>query len=300
MYCVNMKNHCDKFSVKRKVRSLNIALIDLNHMSCGVHTNTVPLGLGLISRYLRKSIGCELDIKMFKDANKAIEVFKSWKPDLLGMAQYVWNSQLNMHVANLVKQNNSDCLVVSGGPNLDLSESERANFLKEHTFIDICVTYDGEIPFVEIVKRLLRGESIQEFRKRPSAGTYALDLKNNRLIESNEPAPRLGSLNSFGPIYTDGTFDQFLDDGFYPFLQTHRGCPFSCSFCNTSDSYNSKILFQSPEIFRKDMEYLGKRFSGQHNVISDCMGCYELYKIISRETLVHKIFFQVCHICSNL
>ncbi|MDD3375221.1 MAG: hypothetical protein PHY73_05815, partial [Candidatus Omnitrophica bacterium] len=34
----------------------------------------------------------------------------------------------------------------------------------------------------------------------------------------------------------------------------------------TSDDYYCKMLFQSPEYFRKDMEYLGKRYSSQHNV----------------------------------
>ena len=246
---------------------MNIALLDLNHMSRGVHTNTVPLGLGLVSRYLKKSISHKIDIKIFKEANKALDTFKSWKPDIVGLAQYVWNSELNLHLANLVKENNPNCLIVAGGPNLELSKKERVSFLNQHQVIDICVAYDGEIPFAEIVKRFLNGQSIDQLRRNPVVGTYSLDLKNNCLIESHQPAPRLSSLDVFGPIYADRGLDEFLDAGFHPFVQTHRGCPFGCAFCHTSDSYYSKMLFQSPEIFRTDMEYLGKRFSGQDNVL---------------------------------
>jgi radical SAM superfamily enzyme YgiQ (UPF0313 family) len=245
---------------------MKIALLDLNHFTRGVHTNTVPLGLGLISTYLQNTIAYPFDIKMFKDIEKCSHVFKVWLPDILGISQYSWNSELNLHVAKLIKKIKPDCLIVAGGPNLDLSNYRRADFFKKHGYIDVCVLYDGEIPFAEIAKRLLSSESIDQIRKNPVAGTYALDPYTGELIESVAPPPRLNTLDVFGTVYADGIFDEFLDDGFHPFVQTHRGCPFTCSFCHTSDSYYSRMLFLSPKIFRQDIEYLGKRFSGQHNV----------------------------------
>lgn len=245
---------------------MKIALLDLNHMTRGVHTNTVPLGIGLISRYLQGTIKSDFEIKMFKEPNEALAILTSWQPDVLGLAQYLWNSELNLYFAKLIKKINPKCLVIAGGPNLDLSESQRITYLKNHPFIDICVAYDGEIPFAEIIKRLLSGESKAGICGNPVAGSYSFDTESGKIIASALTPPRLKTLDVFGSIYADGFFDEFLDQGFHPFLQTHRGCPFTCAFCHTSDSYYSRMLFLSPDIFRKDLEYLGKRFAGRHDV----------------------------------
>jgi radical SAM superfamily enzyme YgiQ (UPF0313 family) len=245
---------------------IKIALLDLNHTTLGIHTNTVPLGLGLISRYVKKVVEEDVEIKMFKVADKAMDIFKSWIPDILGMAQYCWNSELNLFVAMHVKKINPDCLVVAGGPDLELSSSRKKVFLKERDCIDICVEFDGEIPFAEIVKRCLSGESHADVKLHPGAGTYSFESQSCELIQGMQPPPRLESLDEFGAIYADGFFDKLLDDGFHPFVQTHRGCPYTCTFCHTSDSYYSKMLFQSPETFERDMNYLGKRFTGQDHV----------------------------------
>ncbi len=250
-----------------KGMEMKISLLDLNHTSCGIHTNTVPLGLGLISRYVNKMFGEEVDVKIFKNAEKVLEISKSWIPDIVGIAQYCWNSELNLFVASHIKKINPDVMVVAGGPDLELSSSSRKSYLEKRECIDICVAFDGEMPFTEIVKRLLAGESIVSIKESPGAGTYSFDLQNKRLVESVEKTiPRLSSLNESGSIFADGFFDEFLDDGFHPFVQTHRGCPFKCTFCHTSDRYYQKMIFQSPDLFKKDMDYLGKRFSGQDHI----------------------------------
>ncbi len=246
---------------------MKIALADLNHMTAGVHNNTVPLGLGFIARYLRKTVKDPLEIKIFKDPNKALDVFDSWQPDILGIAQYCWNSVLNLHLAEMIKKRNPKCLVVAGGPNLDNTENSRVRFFQDNPFVDLCVAYDGEIPFSEIVKRRLAGEDNEGLRARPPLGAYAYDRKNKKLFYPESGFPSLPTLDVFGAIYADGTFDSLLDDGFHPFLQTQRGCPFACAYCHASDEYYSKVAFLSPEFFRKDIEYLAKRFSGRHEVV---------------------------------
>lgn len=246
---------------------MKIALLDLVHTTRGTHSNTVPLGIGLLATYLKKNLSTSLEIRLFKEPDKALTAFETWTPDIVGITQYTWNSELNLHFANLLKQKNSACLVVAGGPNLDISVEKRKFFLKKNNYVDICVAYDGEVPLLEIVKRILGGESFSNLRAAPPAGTYSLDPHGSKYMEAPDPPPRLKSLDAFGPVYAEGVFDEFLDAGYHPFTQTHRGCPFSCAYCRTSDSYNSKMLFQSPEIFRQDMEYLGKRFAGRPEVI---------------------------------
>ena len=235
-------------------------------MTMGVHTNTVPLSIGLIAKYLQNNLETDIDIKLFKKPTKCVEYISEWKPDILGLAQYLWNSSLNFFVAQTIKNLYPETMIVVGGPNQYLESDERFNYLKNNNFIDVCVAFDGEIPFLDLVHRRIKGESIHDIRQFPSPGTYSLDAEANEIIESKEVPPRINSLNVFGSIYAEGFMDSFLDDGFHPFLQTHRGCPFQCSYCHTSNNYYSKMLFQSQDVFRQDMEYLGKRYKGQHQI----------------------------------
>ena len=246
---------------------MKIAFLDLNHVTRGVHTNTVPLGCCLIATYLQKEVDIDLHIKIFKSVDKATQCFQKWKPDVIGLAQYSWNSELNLLVAKMVKQEKQSCIIVAGGPNLHLTRSSREKFLEANRDIDICIGYDGEIPFTNIVNRLISGESVKDLKSEPVAGTYALSPITEKLVESMEEPPRLSTLDVFGTPYSDGIFDEFLDDNYHPFVQTHRGCPFQCVFCHTGDLYYQKAIFQSPEIFSKEMEALGSRFENQQHVI---------------------------------
>ena len=246
---------------------MKIALCDLNHTTRGIHTNTVPLGLGLIYSYFKKKIDHDFEVKIFKNAENFLHILTTWLPSVLGITQYSWNSELNLYIAKHVKILNPHCLIIAGGPNLNLTTPQREIFLKKNSFVDICVAFDGEIPFAEILKRLLNGESSQRIKSNPVPGSYSLSPENGQIIESSEKIPRLQSLNEFGPVYAEGIFKEMLDEGFHPFVQTHRGCPFTCSFCHTSDKYYSKMLFLSSEIFEQDMNYLGEMFADQSNVI---------------------------------
>ncbi len=245
---------------------MKIALLDINHTTCGVHNNTVPLGIGLIASYLKKQINHDLDIKLFKEVNKLEQAIKKWIPDVVGIAQYCWNTKLNLRMSKLIKEINPDVIIIAGGPNLETSREKKESYLRKNPYVDIVVAYDGEIPFAEIVSKILSGESISEIKSNPVAGSYCINTETDRLLESVEKPPRLDSLDLYGSIYANGIFDEFIDDGYHPFVQTHRGCPFTCAFCHTSDKYYSKMIFQSPQIFKKDLEYLGKCFRGRHDV----------------------------------
>ena len=247
---------------------MKIAFLDLVHLTRGGHTNTVPLGIGLLATYLKNNIPGELDIKLFKDPNEISNVLKSseWVPDVIGISQYSWNSQLNLYFAGLVKKSNSKCLVVAGGPNLESSPKAREEYLKINNFVDLAVAYDGEIPMLNVVKRYLAGESATELRKNPPAGVFSVNPDTFEYTISTTP-PRLDSINVFGAVYASGLLDKFLDAGYHPLMETVRGCPYTCAFCHASDPYNSKVLFLDPENFKKDMEYLGKRLSGQSDIL---------------------------------
>src|SRR3989344_2237742 len=101
-------------------KPLKIAMVDLVHTTCGTHSNTVPLGVGLMTTYLKKSIAQPLDIRIFKDPDKILKALNEWIPDIVGITQYTWNSKLNLYFARKIKQINPACLIIAGGPDLEM------------------------------------------------------------------------------------------------------------------------------------------------------------------------------------
>ena len=92
---------------------MNIGLVNLSHATLGVPTNTVPLGIASIAHYLKTNVAHTFDIKLFKNPEKCLDVLKRWKPDVLGIAQYSWNSELNLHIARMVQRENINCVIIA-------------------------------------------------------------------------------------------------------------------------------------------------------------------------------------------
>ena len=59
--------------------------------------------------------------------------------------------------------------------------------------------------------------------------------------------------------YLNGTLDKFFDGKLTPFIETNRGCPFTCSFCHTGANYYHKLNKFSQERVKEEIEYIGKR-----------------------------------------
>ena len=107
---------------------------------------------------------------------------------------------------------------------------------KKYDYVDMRVAHEGEVSFSNILKVVLEN-GIQNRDKIFSDkinGCIYLNRKTNELIEAKQE--RLHSLGLIPSPYTTGLLDEFFDGHLSPSLQTHRGCPFKCNFCNCGKS----------------------------------------------------------------
>ena len=72
-------------------------------------------------------------------------------------------------------------------------------------------------------------------------------------------------LNDVPSPYQSGLLDEFLPDPIYcPIIETNRGCPYVCTFCQWGDLGKSDMIIFSQERVVKELEYIVK-----NNVISE-------------------------------
>jgi hypothetical protein len=92
------------------------------------------------------------------------------------------------------------------------------------------------------------------------ASVFFFDKISNKII--NNPTnfvERLDLTNHPSP-YLTGILDPFLDDPHLaPIIETNRGCPYACTFCNWGNATQSKINQFSINTVNKEIQYIAKR-----------------------------------------
>ena len=194
------------------------------------------IGIGSLQGYwLPYSVGCLWSYaKQYDFVNKNFElvdiifrrepidklVARLENLDVCFLSCYMWNWEYNKALAQSIKAKFSHCKIVMGGP--QIPDSPTDSFFRSFNYIDtICLT-EGEETFVKIL------ETVAE--ERPLLQIY----QGARLHNLDIPSP-----------YLTGVFDDIIANNptcvFNATLETNRGCPFACTFCDWGSLTYAKI-----------------------------------------------------------
>ena len=142
-------------------------------------------------------------------------------PDIFALSTYVWNWEITKKLAAAVKKQWPDCLIVMGGPQVPY----RKDWLKENRDIcDAIVTYAGERTFAEVLRGNLTHPGIM-------TETHYVPPKPDKEI-NDIPSP-----------YLSGLMDSLMKPNkqYSAIIETNRGCPYACTFCDQEALYYNKI-----------------------------------------------------------
>jgi len=138
---------------------------------------------------------------------------------ILGLTTYVWSQDYCDELAAEYKEENPNTVIIFGGPNVPVDPKKWEAYEKERPFVDIFVAGAGEEVFKEI---LLNFPNYKKWYRLKKDNKYRYDTPT---------------------VYIDGTFDKFLntDQKFSATIETTRGCPFKCNFCDWGDATGSVV-----------------------------------------------------------
>lgn len=171
------------------------------------------------------------------------------KHDVVAFSTYVWNHQYNYRLAQRIKEISPDCLLVFGGPEPAI---ENPNIFKLEPFMDLVVKLEGELTFAHILENFK-----SDYTKIPG-----LVINNNGIaIDTGDPA-RIDLPDDIPSPYLTGFFDHLIAD--YPdvvwnaTLETNRGCPYQCTFCDWGSlTYNKVKKFDIERVFN-ELDWIGQ------------------------------------------
>lgn len=270
--------------------SLRLYASDLTHSYIALASGTFPLGLAYVASAIKKVFNDEIELELFKYSEDLNDRIQKDKPDVFFFSAYVWNTNLNLEFARRIKETYPDTLVIGGGPNVSKDESERKKFLQEHPYVDFMILQEGEIASAYLLKKYLEfGKDIARLKQEDLAST--LTLLPDGTLKSGTYSPRLGMRVKTPPVtalakelcsgpfaglqelddipspYVTGLMDKFYDNKLYPLIETNRGCPFTCSFCQQGESYFNKVAKRSLAHCIEEFDFLAYQMTKKSNGI---------------------------------
>lgn len=204
------------------------------------------------------------------------------EPDVLALSCYIWNWNYNLNLAKLVKQARPGCVVILGGPEVP---NRSQGFFLEHTYIDLLIHGEGEKTFADLMVELIKPEiDLSQIK-----GISYPDTARDTIFTG--PAERLNDIDVIPSPYITGIFDglieQYNDISFHASQETHRGCPYSCTFCDWGSAVMTKVRQFNTDRLLHELEWFG-----QHK-IDLLYNCDANYGILKRDVDLTKSMIAV-------
>jgi radical SAM superfamily enzyme YgiQ (UPF0313 family) len=236
---------------------VKIGFADLSHTRDGeISANAFPLGISMVASYAKKELKGEIEVEIFKDPKDFNTYLKQNQPAIVCFSIYVWNTELSRKFAFSIRKKFPDIIIVAGGPSIPLQGQCADNFKTHKSGFDFWIWGEGELAFVELYRKLKdynfnKEAFIKSRTLSPNVGYFS----DEKLIVG-ETLPRISDLNQIPSPYTEGLCDKFFGKKLIPTVETNRGCPYACTFCQEGDLYFNKIRCFSRGNIHKELEYI--------------------------------------------
>ncbi len=167
------------------------------------------------------------------------------EPAAVAFSNYCWNTEYNKTLSKALKAKYPDCAVIFGGHNVP----DDFSFLEEFPYIDYLVHGEGEEPLKKLLEALALNSdlnAVQNISFRSGSGYVRTQTECPRSLDVPSP-------------YLDGWFDSLMESHpemtFNAILETSRGCPNKCAYCDWG-LLKSRVRLFSLERVRAEIEWM--------------------------------------------
>ena len=173
------------------------------------------------------------------------------EPAVVGLSSYVWNVAYNEALAKAIKSRYPECKMIIGGAD---TPNKSEDFFLDKPYIDYLIHQEGEISFTGLL------QSFIGLKDEETVPGISINRKGKTLMTG--PSKRINDLSEVPSPYTMGLFDHLEE--MYPgkiwnaVIETNRGCPFMCTFCDWGGTTFSKVKKFGLERIQEELDWMGQ------------------------------------------
>ncbi len=220
---------------------------------------TTPAALGLLMAYAMGYEGGQLCNKynfvpMFL-TDEARLLKRGTSPGIFMFSNYVWNVDINLQLSAAIKMISPASITVHGGPSTPSYEKDCEKFFADNPHVDITVRGEGELTFAEMLGALdlANSRDLEVLRDIPG-----LTYRSADGVYRTANRERIEDLDTIPSPYLMGLFDEFGSVGAGAVIESNRGCPYGCTFCDWGSATLSKVRRFDLDRVYKELEWSAK------------------------------------------
>lgn len=249
-------------------QEIKIAFADLTHTGKNISNRHFPYGISLVALYLKKQFP-EISIDLFRYPKEFSEYLENNNPKIICFYNSLWTQNINYRYVKKIKKHSPETIIIFGGPNYPVESLKQEKFLKARPLIDFYIKGEGEIALTKLFENLKRFDfNLNELKKNKVKSGNCYYIHNNELI-IGEQLERIRDLDVIPSPYLSGMLDKYFNGVLDPVIQTKRGCPYNCAYCQEGQHYFNNIFKFSIERIRAEIDYISKRAKVNELIFAD-------------------------------
>lgn len=206
-----------------------------------IHTN---IAIRYLKAYAQPDFDVELAEYTIKDPvmNIVTDLVRK-KPDVIGFSCYIWNIEETIKVIKMIKKIDPSIHIVVGGPEVTY---DVADWMNNVQVFDYIVIGEGEETFKQLLTELNSTMNMEN--------VHGLAFRENGQVRINPQRNKLDLRDLPSPFRFEEDIPHLSKRVTY--IETSRGCPFSCQFCLSSIEVG--VRYFDREKIKDDIRYLMK------------------------------------------
>ena len=238
-----------------------------------VHTNHSCTGIGLgiaqVASMASEKLEDQVEAQIFQRPEDFSAYLEQETPRIACFSNFIWNKNLSIEFSQRIKQKSPKTIIVFGGPNYPLNDQDQEEFLRSNPVIDFYIFREGELAFLDLFNRLKEFDfDVSRLKEQDLKISNTHYLSGESFIQG-DLLPQVKILDDIPSPYLTGLCDHLLEQNFIPMLETKRGCPFKCTFCESGDDHYNKIFRFSFERSKKEINYLAQKSKSSVCMVTD-------------------------------
>ncbi len=206
-----------------------------------------PLALALIAAYGKVFDGGRLEARYrFRREWVWLEDrFEQYtaRPAIYLCSNYLWSHAQCLEVSRRVKAASPASITIHGGPDTPKYEGDARAYFAANPHVDITVRGEGEQSAVEVLRALMPiiGDDDPDLSVLSDVPGIYFRGRDGQVVRTGE-RERISELDVIPSPFLMGLFDAYAEiPGTNVTIETNRGCPYGCTFCDWGSATLSRI-----------------------------------------------------------